>query len=55
MKSESFEMLSLKVAESQSASVQSIRFRKSTVAAAADALLSNIFLSFKSKIIKSEK
>ena len=51
----SFEMLSWKIADSQSANVQSMRFKKSTVAAAADALLSNIFLSFKSKIIKSEK
>ena len=48
-------MLSWKIADSQSANVQSMRFKKSTVAAAADALLSNIFLSFKSKIIKSEK
>ena len=32
-----------------------MRFRKLTVAAAADALLLNIFLSFKSKIIKFKK
>ena len=32
-----------------------MKFKKSTVAAAVDALLSSIFLSFKSRIIKSEK
>ena len=32
-----------------------MRFKKLTVAAAADALLSSISLLFKSKIIKSEK
>ena len=32
-----------------------MRFKKLTVAAIADALLSSIFLSFKSKIIKFEK
>ena len=32
-----------------------MKFKKLIVAAAADALLSSIFLLFKSKIIKSEK
>ena len=32
-----------------------MKFKKSIVAAATDALFSNIFLLFKSKIIKSEK
>ena len=53
--SELFKMSSSEIADNQSASVQSMRFKKSIVAVTADALLSNIFLSFKSKIIKSEK
>ena len=32
-----------------------MKFKKLTVAATADALLLNVFLSFKSKIIKFEK
>ena len=48
-------MLSSEIVDSQSANAQSMKFRKLTVAVAADALLSSIFLSFKSKIIKSEK
>ena len=43
----SFKVLSLKVVDNQSANAQLIRFKKLTVAAVADALLSNIFLSFK--------
>ena len=55
IKFESFEVLSSEIADSQSANAQSMRFKKSTVAAAADALLLNISLLFKSKIIKFEK
>ena len=55
IKFESSEMSSSEIVDSQSANAQSMKFKKSTVAAAADALLSSIFLSFKSKIIKSEK
>ena len=55
IESESFEVLSSEIADSQSASVQSMKFKKSIVAAAADALLLSISLSFKLKIIKSEK
>ena len=51
----SFEVLSLKIADSQSTNTQSMKFKKLTVAAAVDALLSSISLSFKSKIIKFEK
>ena len=54
-KFESSEILSLKIAENQLANVQSMKFKKSTVAATANALLLNISLSFKSKIINSEK
>ena len=53
--SESFKVLSSKIADSQSANAQSMKFKKLTVAATADALLSSISLSFKLKIIKSEK
>ena len=48
-------MLSSKIADSQSANAQLKKFKKSIVAAAVNALLSNISLSFKSKIIKFEK
>ena len=48
-------MLSSEIADNQSANVQLMRFKKLIVATVVDALLSNIFLSFKSKIIKSEK
>ena len=52
---ESFKVSSSKIVDSQSVNVQSIKFKKLTVVAAADALLLNISLSFKSKIIKFEK
>ena len=48
-------MLTLKVVESQSTNAQSLKFKELTIATIADALLSSIFLSFKSKIIKFEK
>ena len=48
-------MLNSKIAESQSTNTQSIKFKKLTIAAAADVLLSSISLLFKSKIIKFEK
>ena len=48
-------MLSSEIADSQSANAQSMKFKKLTVAVAADALLSSIFLSLNLKIIKSEK
>ena len=52
---ESFKVLNFKIAESQSANVQLIRFKELIVATAADALLLNISLLFKSKIIKFKK
>ena len=52
---ESFKILSSEIADSQLTNVQSMKFKKSIIAAAADALLSSIFLSFKSKIIKFKK
>ena len=52
---ESFETSSLKNVDAQSANVQSTIFKKSDATVAADALLSQITLSFKSKIIKFEK
>ena len=52
---ESFETLSLKNVDAQSANVQSTIFEKSNATVAVDALLSQITLSFKSKIIKFEK
>ena len=48
-------MLSSEIAENQSVNAQSMKFKELTVAATIDALLLSIFLSFKSKIIKSEK
>ena len=48
-------MLSLKNVDAQSANVQLIIFIKSEATIAIDALLSQIILSFKSKIIKFEK
>ena len=52
---ESFEMLNLKNAGAQSANVQLTIFEKSDATIAVDALLSQITLSFKLKIIKFEK
>ena len=52
---ESFGTLSLKNADAQSAIVQSTIFEKSNATIAIDALLSQITLSLKSKIIKFEK
>ena len=49
------EMLNLKNADAQSTNVQSTIFEKSNAAVAIDALLSQIILSFKLKIIKFEK
>ena len=51
---ESFEIFNLKDADAQSANVQSLTFKNSSEAAI-DALLSQISLSFKFKIIKFEK
>ena len=53
--SESLKMLSSKIVDSQSTNAQLMKFKKSIVAVAVDALSSSISLSFKSKIIKSEK
>ena len=55
IESESFETLNLKNADAQSANVQSTIFEKSNATVAADALLSQITLSPKLKIIKFEK
>ena len=55
IKSESFETLSLKNVDAQSANVQSMIFKKLNATVAVDALLSQITLSFKLKIIKLEK
>ena len=55
IKFESFEMLSLRNADAQSTNVQSTIFKKSNATIAADALLSQITLLFKLKIIKFEK
>ena len=52
---ESFETLSLRNADAQSTNIQSTIFKKSNVIIAVDALLSQIILTFKSKIIKFEK
>ena len=52
---ESFEVSSSEIVNNQSTNAQSMKFKKSTVATAADALLLSISLSSKSKIIKSEK
>ena len=52
---ESFKMLSLKNVDAQSTNVQSTIFEKLKIIIAVDALLSQITLSFKSKIIKFEK
>ena len=52
---ESFEMLNLKNVNAQSANVQSTIFKKSNATVAIDALLSQITLLFKLKIIKFEK
>ena len=51
----SFETLSLENADAQSTNVQSMIFEKSNATAAIDALLSQITLPLKSKIIKFEK
>ena len=51
----SFETLNLKNADAQSTNIQSTIFKKSKTTVAVDALLSQITLSFKSKIIKFEK
>ena len=51
----SFEMLSLKNVDAQSTNVQSTTFKKLNATVAVDALLSQIILSFKLKIIKFEK
>ena len=51
----SLEILSLKNADAQSASVQSTIFKKLNATVAIDALLSQITLSLKSKIIKFKK
>ena len=48
-------MSSLKSADAQSTNVQSTTFEKSNAIIAIDALLSQITLSLKLKIIKSEK
>ena len=50
-----FKILSLEIAESQSANTQLMRFKKLIIATIVDALLSSISLSFKLKIIKFEK
>ena len=52
---ESFEMLNLKNVNAQSTNAQSMIFKKSNATVAVDALLSQITLSFKLKIIKFEK
>ena len=52
---ESFETLNLENADAQSASAQSTTFEKLNATVAVDALLSQIILSFKSKIIKFKK
>ena len=51
----SFETLNLENVDAQSANVQSMIFKKSDATVAVDVLLSQITLSFKSKIIKFEK
>ena len=48
-------MSNSKIVESQSTNAQLMRLKKLIVAVIADALLSNIFLSFKSKTIKFKK
>ena len=51
----SFETLNLKNVDAQSTNVQSMIFKKLNTTVAIDVLLSQIMLSFKSKIIKFEK
>ena len=51
----SFETLSLKNADAQSANIQSTIFKESKATVAIDALLLQITLSFKSKMIKFKK
>ena len=51
----SFEMLNLENADAQSTNAQSTIFKKSDVIIAIDALLLQIILSLKSKIIKFKK
>ena len=51
----SFKMLNSRNVSAQLANVQSTTFKKSDVTVAIDALLSQITLSFKLKIIKFEK
>ena len=48
-------MLSFKNVDAQSANIQSTIFKKLNATIVIDALLSQIILSFKSKIIKFEK
>ena len=55
IESESFETLSLRNADAQSTNVQLMIFEKSNATVAINALLSQIILSLKSKIIKFEK
>ena len=55
IKSESFEMLSLRNVDAQSTNVQLTIIKKLNAIIAIDALLSQITLSFKSKIIKFKK
>ena len=55
IKFESFEMLSLKSADAQLTNAQSTIFEKLNATVATDALLFQITLSFKLKIIKFEK
>ena len=52
---ESFKTLNLKNVDAHSTNVQSTIFKKLNATIAVDALLSQIILSFKSKIIKFEK
>ena len=52
---ESFKTSNLRNADAQSTNVQSIIFKKLNAIIVIDALLSQITLSFKSKIIKFEK
>ena len=55
IESELFKTLSLRNADAQSTNVQSTTFEESEATVAVNALLSQITLSFKSKIIKFEK
>ena len=55
IESESFKTLNLKNTDAQSTNAQSMIFKESEATIAVDALLSQIILSFKSKIIKLKK